>query len=152
MASTFQPPIHLDPTQDAAQQTAFINQNFQTLASALETNSFRIVKVGTISVVQGSVTGSAGIYESLFGQTIVAHNLPFTPIVQAYLNFGGSYIQTPYTAVNNISSSSTAWTTYYISTDATNIYFQYQGAIFGGGTIAGATFTANYYLLQQPAN
>lgn len=34
-ASNFQPPIHIDPTQDSAQQVSFINQNFQSLASAL---------------------------------------------------------------------------------------------------------------------
>lgn len=74
--STFQPPIHLDPNQDPAQQTAFINQNFQTIASTLESNSFRIVTGGLTSV---SSDGSATNW------TTVAHNLGFAPVVFAYL-------------------------------------------------------------------
>lgn len=76
MGSSFQPPIHLDPTQDANQQTAFVNQNFQTLASALETNSFRIVESGQTTLPASSAPVSL---------TTVTHGLGFAPTPFGFL-------------------------------------------------------------------
>lgn len=57
--TTFQPPINIDPTQDPSQQVAFINQNFQSLANALQSNSFRIIDRGQAVIGQSSHTGGS---------------------------------------------------------------------------------------------
>jgi hypothetical protein len=57
--TTFQPPINIDPSQDAAQQVAFINQNFQSIASALQSNSFRILEQGEATIYQSSHNGGS---------------------------------------------------------------------------------------------
>lgn len=75
-SSTFQPPIHLDPSQEDTQQLAFINQNFQAIASTLETNSFRIVKSDTATIAS---TGATVSY------TTVPHNLGYAPVPFAFL-------------------------------------------------------------------
>lgn len=123
----------------------------QQFSSSSDYSSLVIVTSGTISLSQGLTTGTTGLYLALFGQTVKPHGLPYTPVVQASMLFGSTYIPLPYPAVDNISSSSVAWVTYYCSTDATNIYFTYQGVLFGNGTLAGATLTAQYNLLQVTA-
>lgn len=56
--SSFQPPINLDPTQEPTQQIAFINQNFQNLASSL--NPFQISDGSNNLILLGK--DSAGNY------------------------------------------------------------------------------------------
>jgi hypothetical protein len=115
-------------------------------------NVFKVIASNTISLVQSPITGTAGIYTGLFNQATTPHGLSYTPGIQSYLVLGGNFIPMPYTAINSINSSSMAWVTYYIATDATNLYFNYQGNIFGGGTLAGTTLKAQYYLLQVSAS
>lgn len=157
--STFQPPIHLDPTQDAPQQTSFINQNFQALSSVLESNSFRIVNQNQTSI--GS-TGAPTTWNT------IPHNLGFAPIVFAYLtNVNLSGIATAANiplptwtgaAIDTIKSTATnsgnAQPIFIFSSwieavaDATNLYVILYNAT--GATIN--PLTVQYYLVQQPSN
>lgn len=161
--STFQPPIHLDPTQGADQQTAFINQNFQTLASALETNSFRIV-VGPITT---GITTSGNSVDTV----TIAHGLGYAPIPFGFMNdvtiTGPSGIITnngnlplptwvsltgdtiKSTATNSgVALPIIAFKIYVqIVSDATNVYILLINATGSGGT----TYNVTYYLTQQPA-
>lgn len=139
--ATFQPPINIDPTQDASIQASFINQNFQSIASALETSSFRIVQTG---VVKGP-TISPGASPTT---TQVAHNLGVVPAALVYLGSPGEenqalpVVQLLSGNVTNISIN------YYITyaVDASNLYiFQYTSN--SAGTLGPFPYT--YFLLQQ---
>ena len=157
-ASTFQPPIHLDPTQDQGQQTAFINQNFQAIAATLETNSFRIVDDGVVAVSSNGATASWSTY---------AHNLGFAPIPFAYLtnvNLSGitsaGNIPLPtFTNLNIDTLKSTALnggvacpidifgTWMEAVADETNLYVVLYNAT---GSAIGP-LDVQFYLVQQPA-
>lgn len=157
--STFQPPIHLDPTQDADQQTAFINQNFQTIASTLETNSIRIVSRGTTSI------GSSGASSNW---NTIPHNLGFAPVVFAYLagvtlsgittnaniplpTWTSATIDTiKATALNGgVAIPSVIFSTWMEAVaDTTNLYVILYNAT--GASIS--NLTVQYYLGQQPAS
>lgn len=75
--STFQTPIVIDPNQNSTDQVSFINQNFQNLASTLETNSFRIVDQGIASITTSGLP---------INFLTIPHNLGFAPVPFAYLN------------------------------------------------------------------
>lgn len=160
--STFQPPIHLDPSQNPSQQTAFINQNFQTIASILETNSFRIVKRGNTAI---SSTGST------INWVTVPHNLGFAPVPFVFLNdisrtagttviTGSGNIAFPTWSsltLDTIKSSATnsgnalpivAFQTFFDAVaDETNLYIFLYNAT--GSSIS--AFNVGYYLIQQAA-
>lgn len=143
--STFQPPIHLDPTQDPGQQTAFINQNFQTLASALETNSFRVVVNSVYTTTNAFTTTSTptgGHVTESFN-----HNLDFTPVVLAYILSSGSYFQLPFTLFSETATYTVS--SISASTDSAKVHFTLstsnQGSNWGNIPI-------QYYLLQQSAS
>lgn len=156
---SFQPPIHLDPSQDAAQQTSFINQNFLSLASTLETNSFRVVK-GPLTM---QVSSSGG----LVNWTTVPHGLDFTPIVFGFINnanislitTSGSLILPSWTEINIdiIKGTATnsgnavpvvAFSTYaQIIVDDINVY----GVLFNAKGVPVAPLTLTYYLFQLPS-
>lgn len=149
--STFQPPIHLDPTQDSDQQTAFINQNFQTLASALETNSFRIVDNDS------TVLPASAAPISL---TTVAHNLGFAPTPFAFLNnqsfsigptliSSNANIPLPTETSTLVDGTGVHFLTYIrIFSDDTNLYFVFYNST--GGSLG--PFNVSYYLTQQKAS
>lgn len=156
--STFQPPIHLDPTQNAGQQTAFINQNFQQIASTLETNSFRIVDRGVVSVSSDGSTANWTTY---------AHNLGFVPIPFAYLTrvtlsgitTNGNIPLPTFTSLNIDTLKSTALnggvarpidifgTWMEAVADDTNLYVILYNAT--GSSIS--ALDVQFYLVQQPA-
>lgn len=81
--STFQPPINLDPTQDAGQQTAFINQNFQSLAAGLQANSFRVIDQGTAVIGQSSHAG--GSISTVTTVASFSATYSFIPILLAFI-------------------------------------------------------------------
>lgn len=143
--STFQPPIHLDPNQDSGQQTAFINQNFQSLAAVLESSSFRVINSNTVQLVKPALMATA--------ELDIPHNLPYTPIILAFANSGvdTASIQVPFTNVlttgtnSGKSNVSIVW-----FTDDTNITFNIGTPDFTGNTFYTFSFTYNitYYILQ----
>lgn len=141
MASTFQPPIVISAEQDPAQQAAFINQNFQSLASGLETNSFRIVSQGVVTIpASGAATA----------QIAVTHNLGFVPTALAAYDFfadGSDLRPLPFLSVKS-TDGTIALAVSIIKLDSTTIQFR--------TTVPGSTVTSDtviyYYLLQQPAN
>lgn len=142
--STFQPPIHLDPNQDNSQQTAFINQNFQSLASALETNSFRIVVSGTVSVQASGNTNNT---------TTIPHNLGFTPIPFCFLSASNNTVFYPlpqWTSltrddVNHVINFAT-WIDCNVDSNNLNIEF------FNSLNTTNGPFNVQYYLLQQSSS
>lgn len=162
MGSTFQPPIHIDPTQDPSAQVSFINQNFQTIASTLETNSFRIVSSGEAGI---SSNGATVTWNS------VPHNLGFAPIPFAFLTgvtvtAGASVISSdaniPIPTYTNATFDTVkasamnsgnalpivAFNTYIeVFCDTTNLYIVLYNAT--GSTVA--NHNIQYYLVQQPA-
>lgn len=161
--STFQTPITIDPTQSPIDQVSFINQNFQDLASTLETNSFRIVDQGTTSV---TTSGNP------INWVTVPHNLGFAPVPFAYLQdvsitSGGTTI----TSDGNIPLPT--WTNLNIDTikgSATNsgsplpivAFSQYIQAIADTKNLyillldatgsSGDNFAVVYYLTQQSSS
>lgn len=161
--STFQPPIHLDPNQDPGQQTAFINQNFQSLAAALETNSFRIVSEGTLTIPSYSPTFFVfKTYTNQSFSTTVTHNLGFVPAVLAYVtdNAGTLYELMPYVNVNagggnSVSGGGLSIVNADVVVTSTSIYATSSMTCYGdynfSGIVQSAT-TIKYYLLQQTGN
>lgn len=148
--STFQPPIHLDPNQDSGQQTAFINQNFQSLAAALEANSFRIVQKSNLTIPASS---------SPITWTTVPHGLPFIPIVWGFLNnsnvsgitTNGSLPLPTWLSVqvDNIATHQVKMQSWVqVLVDATNVY----GMMLNGLGSSDGPATITYYLLQETAN
>lgn len=160
--STFQPPIHLDPSQDNNQQTSFINQNFQTIASTLETNSFRIVTQGITSLT----TSGAGT-----SIKTIPHNLGFSPIPFVYLtgqtrtsgsltitnanipfptwgfNFTSDTILATATS-SGIARPLAGFQAYFdCVADTTNLY-----VFLINSTASSGTFNIQYYLVQQPSS
>lgn len=161
-ASTFQPPIHLDPNQDPSQQSAFINENFQTITSTLETNSFRIVQEAQVSSSNSGNTISV---------KTIPHNLGFAPIPFVYLTGQtrtlGSLVITNAniplptwgltlfldTVLATATQSGTArpFTPFQIYfdcvADATNLYI----FIFNASATP-VNYNFQYYLVQQPSS
>lgn len=143
-APTFQAPINIDPAQDPAQQIAFINQNFQSLASTLETNSFRIILEGTttITVPAASVSGD------LEGP-LIPHSLNITPTVIAnvttntLLGSNGN-TPTPWTAFS--STGTLEFIADFNSIDDTNIQFYVQWT--GNNSEWVGVWTFKYFILQ----
>lgn len=139
---SFQPPVHLDPTQDPAQQTAFINQNFQTLATALETNGFRIV-LGPLTVpIPSSATATS--------QVTVTHNLQFVPTCVCAIDLfgdGTDVVPMPLITVNSATGAVT-FVAQVVQLTSTTVQFRVVNV--GSTVAAGSNIT--YYLLQQPAN
>lgn len=148
--STFQPPIHLDPTQDSGQQTAFINQNFQSLAAALETNSLRIVLEGDNTMPSVIATAAAANWGHNTSAKAVPHNLGYIPIVIAALNLG-TYSFIPITRMVLPSPNTPGWESNYIAADETNLYLNVDVTTFGANLSAGGA-SVKYYLIQQSAN
>lgn len=138
--STFQPPTHLDPNQDSSQQVAFINQNFQSLAATLETNSFRIVNKDTVGVpiVNGTIQ-----------QTTITHNLGYIPVILAFLALGtNNWAPLPYTPFASGATN--------ISSNLSIAIFNITSTTFQIWTMAGNpgnnTFNITYYILQETVN
>lgn len=159
---TFQPPIHLDPNQDPAQQTAFINQNFLSLANALESNSFRIVSSGETSLASANFITASNSYGSGTGfafpvtQTI-PHKLNYIPFPLAVVDNGNNYIPLPYTFNGGNGTNYYVQFTVKAQTDINNLYiaidaFGYNSPAFGGGGIPSPSLSIKYFLLQQSAN
>lgn len=119
--STFQPPINLDPNQDSAQQIAFINQNFQNLASTLESNSFRIVQNTTHNTNAFTISASSNTYFSDSNVTTIPHGLNFAPLAFGAEQLGSGFFMSPSTQVSTSNTGFTV-TTINLSTDTTNIY------------------------------
>lgn len=152
--STFQPPIHLDPNQDPAQQVAFINQNFQSLASTLETNSFRVVDTinGTFPAV--TVAGNTGGWALANNINTIPHNLGITPLPFGTFFDGTTYIQLPDTKLNG-NSTTPYWEQWRVRVDGTNVYLDHYITIFNqptGTNLTSPAVTAIILLLQQVAN
>lgn len=144
MASTFQPPIHLDPNQDSGQQTAFINQNFQTLAAALESNSFRIVLPGLTSI---QATGNTTVIYT------IPHNLGYIPIPFCFLSASDNGIYYPlpmWTSLSrdDINHQVKFQTWIDANTDIENLYIEF----FNSLAATQGPFNVQYYLLQQTAS
>lgn len=151
--STFQPPIHLDTTQGAPQQTAFINQNFQTIASTLETNSFRIVDRGTVGVAGNASTTT---------WSTIPHNLGFVPVPFVFLNditrtIGSTVVTTDanipfptWTSLtpDNVNHVINFGTYLDCVVDETNLYI----FIFNSTSSTVGPLQISYYLCQQPTN
>lgn len=153
MGSTFQQPINLDPNQDNPQQVSFINQNFQNLASTLESNSFRIAKSGNFTLTPSTIANpGAGNYASdvqVLGG--VSHNLGYIPAFIAYLEFStGARAFLPYQAQDAISASAARWTSYFGDASINSFTVVINRVVFGTGS---TSFTADvkYFLLQEPA-
>lgn len=159
--STFQPPIHLDPTQDAAQQTAFINQNFQSLAATLETNSFRIVGEGLASLSVSSLSlSSVGAIGTSVSTTIITHGLPFVPLAMVAVSDGSGNFFAPIPLdkklYSSVRSNGQVGTLHSFSTNSTSLTISVQNycELYTAGTvsISSGAFTYQYYLLQQSAS
>lgn len=149
--STFQPPIHLDPSQDDSQRVAFINNNFQSLASALETNSFRVVISGTITINQVTITATAGTYGSVnVSVASFTHNLGYRPAFIAFFeNTNGVRTGIPYT-LNDVSGSNVTWQSYNAAVTNTLFFINLRGLAYNNSfnTLSGAV---KFFLLQEPA-
>lgn len=154
---TFQPPIHLDPNQDAAQQTSFINQNFQNLASTLESNSFRVVLTGNVSI-----SGLADPYPSgTITTRTIPHNLQTVPAFLVYVAnpdlsgtyYGAAGITNLPTTYYNLGPGATGGKAYLYSQariDSTNLYIDLVNLLSAGITgLGGYTWAYTYYILQQ---
>lgn len=159
-SQTLQPPVRLDPNQDPAQQIAFINQNLQTMAAAIQTslsnNSFQIVNIITIQLVltaSGTTSGKSAV-------SSVAHGLSFTPAYEAFISidpslasfFGvGSSLNgpNPFLVPTTTSGSSLATVALHqITVDSKNIYLSQFSNVQGTYSF---TTSAVVYLLQKTA-
>jgi hypothetical protein len=152
--STFQAPIHLDPTQDSSQQTAFINQNFQALAAALEASSFRIAKTidGTFPAV--TVAGSTNNWSFGNATATIPHGLNIIPMPFGTFFDGSTYIQLPDTKLGG-GGSTPIWNEWRVRTDAVNVYLDIYLTVFNQSTGTNLTtnaFPAKILLIQQTAN
>lgn len=141
---------------DVGHQLAFINQNFNNIASVIGQNSFVIVLRGTAAFVPTNIanTVAAGDYT-----LVIPHNLGYIPtaivhstIQEPTANFTG-YTNLPYsdffpTGSVNVGKLSR---TLYFETDATNLTihtFQSVGISYSSTP----TYNIRYYLLQPTAN
>jgi len=155
--STFQPPIHLDPTQDNSQQVAFINQNFQTLASALETNSFRIIDDPIISLttLNFSKTGPGIFLQTAL--TTFSHGLSFTPQIIPYVQNGTLDRPLPARVISNSTVAGTFFAYVdirgYVDSTNVTIYAEQIIDIRDASTqsLTGTLYNIKCLLLQQTA-
>lgn len=156
--STFQPPIHLDPTQDEAQQVAFINQNFQSLAAVLQTNSLKITDQGKAIIPSTShVTGSISSNDATVTLTQIYTSLP---IVLSFIVGGFSSVDTIGTfwgtgAFVPLSFGGTpiVFTEGYVPkqiVSTSQIIFREQYINSTGSTNSNPTFTIQYFVIPQP--
>lgn len=156
MAVQANPPIQIDPSMDKGHQLAFINQNFQSIANVLQSNSFKIVATGTVAA-PAAVTVADGTNTFAGGATTtVAHGLSFTPLVMAFVAVSSTqYSLMPYsqTVSANDPGGGIISTFYRVTTNSTNVeVFHYVVSYspgIGAGTYSGANI--KYYLLQETA-
>lgn len=152
--STFQPPINIDPSQSNAQQASFINQNFQTLASVLETNSLRVILNVPLSV---TVDYNSATSSTWFESLPVAHGLQELASYMAFITIPAAVAVSgalPFTNLPNpalvygiVGSAVTLFSVCVVSVDATNVYLSVQ---LGPGLSTGTyTITAMAYLFQK---
>lgn len=152
MAIQSTPPIQLDPSMDNGHQLAFINQNFQSIANVLQQNSFVIVSVvNTTMTAPSTPDGGVGVWSGNFARTTIAHNLPSTPVIIAYLNQGSQYYPMMWQLLSTPGGGSIAMANFVASVDATNVYLDCTVSSLHT-TFTGGTYNVRYYLLQQTAN
>lgn len=154
MAIQPNPPIQLSPDMDEGHKTTFINQNFQSIADFLKSNSFKILTTGAITSNNLTFTpGGAGYSTSNAVTAPVAHGLNFIPTVLGVLNNSSSFIMMPFSNYI-LTGVGAVWFTVYLDADATNINMKLNGICnaFGAGSIATGIYTAKYYILQETAN
>lgn len=150
MGNTFNPPIQLDPSMDKGHELAFINQNFQTLSTELESNSFRTVLGGTATI---STPANSSVTYS------IAHNLGFIPIPFCFLSANNNTQYIPLPAWTSLTRDDTTvisgtagqivfrtWINCYC--DNTNLYIQH----FNSKSSTDGPFDIKYYLLQRTAS
>lgn len=151
--STFQPPILISPEQDNPQQTAFINQNFLSLASELEANSIRVVQSGNFTINAVTITASAGTYGAV-NTTVggVTHNLGYVPAWIAFMEQApGVRTALPYT-LNDTAGGNVTWQSYNPAATTTRFFINLRGLAYNNSytTLVGSSIT--YYLIQLPAD
>lgn len=135
---------------DRGHELAFINQNFNNIASVIGQNSFVIVQVGTINTPAYSVALVANQYTTAHASSVVAHNLGYVPVILAFISIGGYYIQVPYTSIGGVGTTAN-WTVITASVDSTNVVIDVNAMQFNG-SVTGSIYSIKYYLLQQTAN
>lgn len=149
--ATFQPPIHLDPNQDSSQQTSFINQNFQSLAAALESNSFRIVSEGNLTIPSFNSTSTTGNFTTKNSSVSYTHNLGYTPFPLVSLQNGTQYSPIPFSNVVGIGTTA-SWVTYLVGVDNAALTVTAQLTLFGSTSQSFSGQLLKFYLLQITAN
>lgn len=126
---------------DKGHELAFINQNFNNIASVIQQNSFVIVKSDTIAY---SFSGGNSSFRA------IPHGLPFIPIPLAFLGTSTSFYRPLPTWLGiGYTVSGVVFNTWIdCDVDATNLnlYANYATGNFGSGLFI------KYYLLQQTAN
>lgn len=115
---------------------------------------FEIVKAGIATFPTLSLSNpGAGNYLGGEGQTIIAHNLGYTPPFIGFLQI------TSVTPIKNYplpfsflagSAATASWEVYQMYCDATNIYLLSDLLVYANArTIGGSDHTLKYYLLRD---
>jgi hypothetical protein len=103
-------------------------------------NSFKIVKVGTITVSISGVATQA--------QASSAHNLGYIPSSIGYISQGGTYFGLPYSGLSIGGATLTILRQWSVATDATNTTVFYTR----GTSVSGdESFDIKYYCLREIA-
>lgn len=150
------PPIQLDPSIDRGHELAFINQNFNNIASVIGQNSFVIVLSGTTTLTVPNPVPASTTYT-----TTIAHNLGIVPASICFVNLPSSIAITlpgqntplPYYNVAN-GGGTTTTTAFMILTrvDSTNLYIDWKSNYAVALSDVNGIYTYKYYLLQQTTN
>lgn len=120
-------------------------------------DAFKIVGSGTINSQPANTFANAGQVGQNQSVISVAHGLPFTPAVIAYIFLGGAYVPLPYTFFSTNGTVQWQSDLFRIQTDGTNVSVIAQvfaSAVGSGSGFAASTpsFPVKYYLLQETAN
>lgn len=144
----------IPPGTDPIQANAIINKNFAELDQQATVNNLVVVEEGNIKT-PGVTLAAPGVgnWNSDVGQVFQAHNLGYTPIVIAFLEFGGTYIQLPYVENAGNAGTTARFLTYSVLVDATGIYVRMDLTATGPTpyTYPADQFNVKYYLLQKSA-
>ena len=116
------------------------------------TNStLKVVTNDVINLPTVSLNTGGANYGFNIGTTVeVAHGLPYTPAILAFVEQAGTFAPTPWEFSNGITATSFCRATYRVVVDATHVYGITEAWGYNVNTSVVAT-TARYYLLRETA-
>lgn len=114
-------------------------------------NRLEIVKTGvSVTPTYSLNTGGANYDQDDMTSVVVPHNLGYRPLLIAFLDINGFYLQLPW-VITDTTSGGFITRQYFATVDETNIYIDGQAWGYNSNS-SGAAHNIRYYLLRERAD